>query len=133
MSVLKTLEELVISQFQIVKTIATLFKLEARLAKISIAPLIITTCLMLIILSCVWMIFMALVGVAVYTAIHNVLFALLIVLICNILALCLLCMMIRHNINSMGFEKTRAYFTQLKEPSQHDIQKGSSGGNFSDK
>ena len=123
MKILDELIGLVSSRLHVFKTLLTMVKLEARLAGLSIFPVLLNMCLIFIILSTAWLAGMALAGFGVYQFYQNALIAILFVFVLNLAILALLFKYLQFNIRKMTFEKTRQFLTQSKEDQEHGLQK----------
>ncbi len=113
------LEGLVSGKLSIIKMVVDIAKLEARLAGLSIYPLLLTLCLLLIVLMSTWLAAMLLVGYGIKLALHNSIWAISSVLLINMSVLILLLNYLLFNLKKMSFEKTRAYFSE-KESDHHE-------------
>lgn len=123
MKVIDELIGLVSSRFHVLKTLFTMIKLEARLAGLSIFPLLINLCLIFIILASVWLTGMVLAGLSVYQFYQNAWIAILFVFVFNLAMLALLFKYLQFNLRKMAFEKTRQFLTQSKEEEGHGLEK----------
>ncbi len=111
MRILDELEGLVSSQWGVIKAGLSLTKLEAKLAGLSVYPLLINWCLLLVCLTSVWLSAMGLLGYGLMWASDNVLVAIAGVFLFNILAFGILLQYLFFNLKKMSFEKTRAYLS----------------------
>lgn len=115
------LEGLVSNQLGVIKTCLTMTKLEARLAGLSIAPLLVCVCLLFIGCISVWLSGITLLGYALILATNNIMIALVSIFVANILMLGIVYNRMRRNLRNMSFEKTRAFLSQGRE--SHEIEK----------
>lgn len=115
------LESIVSNQLAVIRTCLSITRLEARLAGLSVAPLLVSVCLLFIGLISVWFSGMALLGYSLMLVTNNIMMALSSVFITNSLILAIVYMRMRRNLKNMSFEKTRAYLSRSKE--SHDIKK----------
>ncbi|KTD74207.1 hypothetical protein Ltuc_2054 [Legionella tucsonensis] len=120
MEALKQLEALIAAKISVIKTVCSLIRLEARLAGLSVFPLLLNICLLLVVLFTVWLSVMFLIGYFAYLAsgyfVHLVpnrlLLSILFVLLLNVGFLLGLLKYLSFNIKSMSFQKTREFFSQ---------------------
>lgn len=124
MGFIDEIEGLVSSQFNVIKEGLLLTRLEARLALLSIYPLIINVCLLFVMLVSTWLVMMGMLGYGLMQYVDSVLLALSGVLMVNILLLGLLFRYLVFNLKSMSFEKTRAYLR-----GGHELKKAGDDGN----
>jgi hypothetical protein len=99
----------------LVKTIVSIFKLEAKLARLSIFPLILNLCMLFIIAITVWLSSMFILGYYSALTFNSIIIAAAIVLLINLLSLVLLIQYLKFNLRNLSFEKTRAYFSKKEE------------------
>ncbi len=114
MEALKQVEHLVSTKLTIIKTLCSMIKLEANLARLSVFPLLINLCLLLVILMSLWILTSILIGYGILLAFNNILISLLFVFAFNVIILLSLVKYLSYNLRSMSFEKTRAYFSNNK-------------------
>ena len=118
------IEGLVSSQLHVIKATLSMIKLEARLALMSIYPLIINVCMVFVVLFGAWVSLLVLMGYALMQVVDSLALVLSIVFILNWLTLGLLLKYLLFNLKSMSFEKTRAYLSrgndELKKKG-HDV------------
>jgi len=119
MSVLEQVEGLVSAKLSVIKNLLTLVRLEARLAGLSIFPLLLNLCLLIIIISTVWLSTMVLLGVGLFSVLNNALLSISVVLLLNLGLLFGLLKYLTYNLKNLSFEKTRAYFSN-KESTHYD-------------
>lgn len=112
MRFLNEIEGLVSSQFNVIKTGLSLTRLEARLALLSVYPLVINVCMLFVILVSTWLVTMGMLGYGLMQVYDSVILAMSGVLIVNILMLGLLLRYLLFNFKNMSFEKTRAYLSR---------------------
>lgn len=130
MNVLEHIEGLVSTKLQVFKTVISLIKLEARLAGLSIAPLILNICMLFVVFITVWLSTMFLVGYLTLIACNNLIISTLIVLFLNLGLLLGLYKYLGFNLKSMSFEKTRAYFSENESPHHDKLEKTSNESDF---
>ncbi len=109
MQVFNALEGLVSNKLEEVKLFISMVTLEARLAGLSIFPLIATVCLFFVVLMAAWLATMCMLGYAVMLACGNVIIAIACTLLFNMMVLYLLFIYLQFNLKKMSFEKTRQY------------------------
>ena len=111
MPLLNELEGYVSSQFSAIKTALAMIKLEARLAGLSIYPLLINLCFLLVCLTSTWVILMVALGYLLFYFFGSLLLALFGVFLLNVITVTLLLVYLRFNLKQMSFQKTRALYT----------------------
>ena len=112
MNPFEQLEGLVSGKLAVVKMVVDLFKLEAKIAGLSLYPLLLTLSLLLVVLMSTWLVAMLLVGYCFLLFVHRPIWAVAFVLFINLSAVILLLHYLLFNLKKMSFEKTRAYFTE---------------------
>ena len=122
MNVLEHLEGLFSDRWSIIKTVINLAKLEARLAGLSVYPLLFTLGLLLVVLMTTWLTAMLLLGYCFKLFIDNPLWVISFILLIHVGLLVSLAYYLLFNLKQMSFEKTRAYFSEREGP-QHDTVK----------
>lgn len=115
MSIIEQIAGLVSGKIDIAKSVAKIIKLETKLAALSVYPLILNLCVMLIVLMSLWLSSMVLVGYCLNYVLHNTFLALGIVVLINIGLLTILHQVLLLNLRKMSFEKTREYFSHKVE------------------
>ena len=95
----------------VIKTVVAIFKLEAKLARLSIFPLLLNLCSLLIIAITVWLSSMFILGYYSLLTFNSIIIAAAIILLINLLILILLIQYLKFNLRNLSFEKTRAYFS----------------------
>ncbi len=106
------MEGLVTQQLNVIKTGLSLTRMEAKLAVMSIYPLIITICMLMVILMGSWISIMGLIGYGLFRAFNDPLMALSGVLLMNALLLGFLLIYLSYTLKNMSFMKTRAYLSR---------------------
>jgi hypothetical protein len=114
MNFLDHLEGFITGNLKVIKTFLSLIKLEARLAGLSIFPLLLNLCMLLIIFMSVWIAAMVLLGYCIFIWGESPLGAMASVLGINIALLLSLMKYLSFNLRKMSFEKTRQCFSQNK-------------------
>ena len=115
MRFIEELEGLVSSRIGVIKTCISMTKLEAKLAGLSIFPLLINLCMLLVSLTCIWLTAMGMLTYLLVQTFDSVLIALAFVFLFNSALLGLLCKYLLYNLKKMSFEKTRAYLSRRRE------------------
>jgi len=131
MKVIEELEGLVSSKWGVVTSLISLIKLEARLAGLSIVPLLLNLFVLFIVLTTVWLTAMVMLGYGILHLYGSGMIAISSVLLINIVALAILIKYLTFNLKKMSFEKTRHYFSSNQEPDDHE-QKAADFGDSSD-
>lgn len=122
MKIIEELEGYVSNKIGIVSTLLSLFKLEARLAGLSIYPLLINLCMLLITLLTTWCTVMLLVGYFVYIYFGTLVLGLALVFMLNLILIACLLKYLTYNLKSMSFMKTRKYFSQSESTSYDKLE-----------
>lgn len=132
MEALKQLEALIAAKISVIKTVLVLFRLEARLAGLSVFPLLMNICMLLVIFMSVWLTAMFLLGYVVAWTLNSLLWALVFILLLNLGLLFGLSKYLSYNLNNMSFQKTREYFSQNQDAEHEKIKKTDHCANCSD-
>jgi hypothetical protein len=120
MELLQHIEGFIDSKIRVAKTFLLLIKLEAKLAGLSIFPLLLNLCMVFIILLTLWLTVMALLGMTIFAFIGNSVVALFLVLVVNLVLLFFLNHFIKENLRRMSFAKTRE---SLRRSDEHAINR----------
>jgi hypothetical protein len=123
MKLIEELEEYFSGQFNSLKMLFSLIKLEAKLAGITAVPLIITLFMLFVILITFWASLTVLVGYFIFIQSHSFLLAICSTLLLNLLILGTLIMYFIHNLKAMSFEKTREYLNNQESTQYERIEK----------
>lgn len=129
MAFFEHIEGLVSSKLGILHTALSMMKLEARLAGLSVFPLVLNVCFLLVVLVTIWLSAMLLLGYFTTVAFGNKLLGLLLVLFFNIVVFFLLLNYLTFNLKKMSFEKTRKYFSTHKEKQDASLEKATDSSN----
>ena len=121
--VLEQIEGLVSSKLSGIRTILSIFKLEAKLAGLSIYPLLLNTCMIFVVLITTWLLAMFLIGYLAVLYGGTLLFAVSSILLLNLILLLGLLKYLMYNLNSMSFAKTRAYLCSKENNEDGKLQK----------
>jgi hypothetical protein len=111
MESLKQAEQFVSTKMAIIKTLYSLILLEARLARLSIFPLLMNLCMLLVILMSLWILTSILIGYGILLAFNSLLISFLLVLALNVIIFLSLVKYLTYNVKNISFEKTQAYFS----------------------
>lgn len=132
MEALKHVETLVSAKLSVIKTVFTLVQLEARLAGLSVFPLLLNLCMLFVVLITFWLLTSLLIGYGILVASNNMLLSLVLVFLLNLGMLLGLAKYLAFNIKNMSFEKTRAYFSQNKSLDDEPFEKTAACSNSND-
>ncbi len=113
MSIFESVYGLAVNKLESLQTLMSMTKLEVRLARLSIYPLIINICSILVILMTTWAAAMTMLGYGIILMSDNIWIALTAVILFNLLILTLLKRILSYNIRKMSFQKTRQYFGEI--------------------
>ncbi|CEG56977.1 hypothetical protein [Legionella fallonii] len=113
------IEGLVNSKISVLKTLFSIFKLEARLAGLSVYPLLLNVCMLFVILITLWLSTMLVIGYLAMLFLQTLLQATLFIILVNLILFFILLKYLTFNLSNMSFEKTRAYLSP-KESSKDD-------------
>lgn len=114
MSLFSEIESLVSAQIDVVKTAVSILRLETRLAGLSVYPLLLTLCFLLIGLMGVWTCAMLALGYILAMVVPNTLLCILALLVLNTGIVFGLLRYLFFNLKNMSFEKTRQYIAQYE-------------------
>lgn len=104
---LEEAEGLVSSKITIVQALMRVITLETKLAGLSIFPLLLTVCLLLVVLMSLWFTSMLLLGYFIAISLHSLMLTLMALVVLNGLFLGLVVNSLASNLKKMSFEKTR--------------------------
>ena len=118
------IEGYVSGQFNLIKNLLSLVKLQAKLAGLTIVPLIVNLFMIFIIIITLWLSLMSLLGYVIIVTLNNYWLAIGCIVLINLLMLSALIKYLTLNLKAMSFEKTRNYlnhrenneYEQLKKP-----------------
>ncbi len=119
MKILDHIEGLVSGKMAIFKMAIKIIQLEARLAGLSVFPLLLNLCMLLIVLMTGWLVTMVVIGYGVTLVYPSFLVAILSVLVLNVVLLGILLLYLSYNLKKMSFEKTREFFSH-RTSDEHD-------------
>jgi len=114
MDIFRHLQGFINGNIKVVHTFLSLVKLEARLAGLSVYPLIITICLLFVILITSWISVMLLLGCLFFFFWENLALAIGLTLVLNLIFFTILVKNLIFNLKNMSFEKTREFFSSNK-------------------
>jgi len=123
MEALKQVEHLVSAKLAVIKTLLELVRLEVRLAGLSVFPLLLSLCLVLVVLMTAWLSLSLLMGYGILMAFHNILLSLGGVFLINLGIVLYLFKSLAFNLKNMSFEKSRSYFSQNASIDYEQLEK----------
>ncbi len=129
MNILEQIEGLVSTKLGVVKSAASLFKLEARLAGLSVFPLILNVALLIVVLLSLWLSTLFFGWYLIYLATENILASTIAIIFVNLLLILGLVKYLSFNLKCMSFEQTRAYFSKEESPDHDKLEKTSNSSN----
>lgn len=107
MELLDNVEGFISSNVKVAKTFLTLVKLEARLAGLSVFPLVLNICMLFVILFTLWITIMGLLGLALFIYVESSVLSIFLILLINMILVFVLIKTLNRNLKKMSFEKTR--------------------------
>lgn len=119
MKIFEEFDAYISSRFSSISTLFSLIKLEAKLAGLTVLPLLVNLCLLFVILLSFWFSLMSLVVYFIFVLAHNFWIALGSITLLNLIVLITLVRYLAFNLKTMSFEKTRHYFNS-QESTEHD-------------
>lgn len=117
MKIIEEIEGLVSSKLAVMKTMMSIIKLETRLAGLSIFPLLLNVCMLLIVLMTLWASTMTLLGYFLIVTFDNPMLAIGSIVLLNLAIILGLSKYLAFNLKQMSFEKTREYI--LNKENEH--------------
>ncbi|WP_058388934.1 hypothetical protein [Legionella oakridgensis] len=120
MRIVDELLGLVSSKLEMIKTIIAIMKLETRLARLSVFPLLLNLCMLFVVLITLWWTAMCMLGYSVHLLYNNTIIAISSVLFLNLIVFILLLKYLQFNVKNMGFTKTREILFQHKDGHHHE-------------
>lgn len=117
------IEGLVSSKLSLLQTLFSLFKLEAKLAGMTVYPLLLNLCLLFIVLITAWLSGMVLIGYVSVFFLGTTILGISFVLLLNLCIFWLLLVYFRYNLNNMSFEKTRACLSTTESDEHDELKK----------
>ena len=123
MEALKQAEALISAKLSVIKTMFSVFRLEAKLAGLSVFPLVLNVCMLFVVLITLWLSTMLLAGYFVLLKTHNIPVSLGLVLLLNLLLLLGLLKYLSINLKNMSFVKTREYLSGTKSNDYEQLEK----------
>ena len=115
MEALKQVEHLVSTKLAVIKAVLSLVQLEARLAGLSVFPLLLNLCMLLIVLMTFWLSVCVLIGYEILVVSNNFPLSVFLVFTLNLGLLWGLAKYLAFNIKNMSFAKTRSHIFQNKD------------------
>lgn len=132
MEALRQVETLVSAKLSVIKTVFTIFRLEARLAGLSVFPLLLNVCLLLIVLMTVWLLSSLLIGYGILLASNSFFISLVVTFLLNLAVFWGLTRYLAFNLKNMSFDKTRSYFSENKSNDDEQFKKAADSSNSHD-
>lgn len=123
MQALDELIGLVSSRFEVFRNFITLFKLETRLAGLSVVPFLLNLGLLIAVALTLWLITMGLAGYVINMLTGSMLLAIGSVLVLNLIVFLILIKYALFNLKKMSFEKTRKFLVKKKDTQSHELKK----------
>ncbi len=123
MEFIDQLDGLVSSRWQALKGILSIFKLEARLAKLSIVPLVINLLVLFILLGSTWLSALLLIGYGLAVYFNSFFVSAIGVFALNAGLLLLIVRFSLTNLRRMSFEKTRECLSTQPRSNQNELKK----------
>lgn len=117
--IFEEIEGLVSSKISSLKTILSIFKMEASLAGLSVYPLLLNLCMLFVVLLTLWFSIMLLIGYFAVLFFGGMLWGMLTILVLNLGLFMGLVKYLTFNLKNMSFAKTRTYLS-TKESSKDD-------------
>jgi hypothetical protein len=112
MKLIDEVEGFISGQFNSIKMVLSLIRLEAKLAGLTLVPLLVNLCMLFVILITFWLSTMVLLGYFIVNTTHHLYWALGTVTALNLVLFAALLKYLTFNMRAMSFEKTRHYFTK---------------------
>lgn len=119
MSSLQHIEQLGTNFFRLMKSHLRLFKLELKLAKVSIIPLIFSLIILLILSSTTWLILLALLTYAIYFFTHNLFISFGVTILFNFIIVGIVACYLKQMVSQMQFTQTRKNLKKLTRDMHH--------------
>lgn len=119
MKIFEEFDAYISSRLNSIGSLLSLIKLEAKLAGLTVLPLLINLCLLFVILLSFWFSLMSLAVYLIFVQAHSFWIALGSITLLNLIALIALIRYLAFNLKTMSFEKTRHYFNS-QESTEHD-------------
>lgn len=132
MEAFKQIEALLAAKISIIRTVLSLFRLEARLAGLSVFPLLLSVCMLIVISLTLWLTAMILLGYFVALTCNSLPLALVLILLLHIAVLIGLTKYLSYNLSNMSFQKTRDYFSQNQDAEHEKLKEKNHCTNCSD-
>lgn len=123
MKIIEEIEGFFSEKVSAFKTLTSMMKMEAKLAGLSVFPLLINLCALFIILITVWFSLMALSGYLILPFVGTPVLAVLSIFILNMILFFGLLKYLTYNLRNMSFEKTREYFSRTENDDYEQIEK----------
>lgn len=118
MKLLNHFEGFISGNIKVVSTFFSLIKLEAKLAGLTVLPLLFNLCMLFVVLMTVWISAMGLLGLSVNLLIKNAIASVSLILFVNLVLLFILKKSLVSNLNKMTFVKTRESLKKRATPNE---------------
>lgn len=125
MKIIEAFESLVSAKLGVIKGIVNIVRLEARLAELSIIPFLLSSILLLIVGMTCWISAMTLIGYGLFLAFDHFLYAIIAILILNLVCAIVLFRCLQSNLHKMSFGKTREIIADIEREHHEDLEKTS--------
>ncbi len=123
MKIIEELDGYISSQINSIRAVMSLIKLEAKLAGLSVFPLLLNLCMLSVVLISFWFSLMALLGYFIFVELQSLWISLTTITLFNFILLIILFKYLTFNLKSMSFEKTRLYFNSQKSNEHEKLEK----------
>lgn len=120
MQLLEELAGLFAEKLDALKSVVTIVQLETKLARLSVYPLILNVCMLLVISMGIWLSTMTLLGYVALLAFDNIIMAMLSMMVLNVVSFLGLLKYLAYNLKNMSFEKTRAYLSDERDNDEQE-------------
>lgn len=123
MDIIEHLEGLVFTKLATLKAAFALVKLETRLAKLSILPLVLNAVFLLVIVTTLWFLLMLLMGYGLMYHFNNIWMTITTLLITNLAVFFFVYHALKSNLKNISFEKTRDYLSEKGQLNHDECEK----------
>ena len=131
MNILEEINGLVSNKIGVIKSVISIIKLETRLAGLSIYPLLLNVCMLIIVLIAIWFSCMLLLGYFTLSLFDNMITAISSILFLNVVLFVGLLKYLMFNLQKMSFEKTREFISR-RENGHYEQEKKNNCKNSND-
>lgn len=129
MNPLHHLKDLIFSEAGIVRNILDIARLEARLARLSIGPLLLNLAILIVIGLGFWFALMVGVGYLLGILFHNILLGIVGVIVIHMIFMGFLIYWLLYNLKNISFKHTRKIFSQRQSIDYEKLEKTDHSGN----